>query len=69
MDIERHLNNRPLTYVECESEAQVLTPNVIMLGGNAYPFEETKENTACKCETKCLATLKKGVCSRFDGGS
>ena len=45
MDIERHLNNRPLTYVECESETQVLTPNVIMLGGNAYPIEETEENT------------------------
>ena len=45
MDIERHLNSRPLTYVECESETQVLTPNVIMLGGNAYPIEETEENT------------------------
>ena len=45
MDIERHLNNRPLTYVECESETQVLTPNVMVLGGNAYPIEETEENT------------------------
>ena len=44
MDIERHLNNRPLTYMECESETQVLTPNVIMLGGNAYLIE-IEENT------------------------
>ena len=43
MDIEKHLNNR--TNVECESETQVLTLNVLMLGGNAYPIEETEENT------------------------
>ena len=40
MDIERNLNNRPLTYVESETESGVLTPNVIMWGGNAYPLEE-----------------------------
>ncbi len=40
MDIERNLNNRPLTYVESETELEVLTPNVIMRGGNAYPLEE-----------------------------
>lgn len=31
MDIERHLNNRPLTYVEGElGEVQVLTPNLLL---------------------------------------
>ena len=30
MDIERHLNNRPLTYVESDGEKQVLNPNLIM---------------------------------------
>ena len=30
MDIERHLDNRPLTYVESNKQEQVLTPNVIM---------------------------------------
>ena len=31
MDIERHLNNKPPTYVGSESgEEQVLTPNIIM---------------------------------------
>ena len=37
MDIERHLNNRPLTYMESETgEEQVLTPNMIMWGQEAY---------------------------------
>jgi len=41
MDIERHLNNRPLTYVESESgEEQVLTPNIIMWGKDSQTFED-----------------------------
>jgi hypothetical protein len=41
MDIERHLNNRPLTYVESDnSDEQVLTPNVIMWGQNSYTVED-----------------------------
>jgi hypothetical protein len=32
MAIEKNLNNRPLTYVEGETESKVLTPNVIMCG-------------------------------------
>ena len=36
MDVERNLNNRPLTYVEIEGgEEEVLTPNVI-LGGEMH---------------------------------
>ena len=42
MDIERNLNNRPLTYVEAELEEEVLTPNVIMWGRDAYPIEDIK---------------------------
>ena len=42
MEIERNLNNRPLTYVEGEAESEVLTPNVIVWGGNAYPLEGIK---------------------------
>jgi hypothetical protein len=45
MDIEKNLNNRPLTYVESETESEVLTPNVIMWGGNAYPLEEIEADT------------------------
>ena len=40
LDIERNLNNRPLTYIEGDqSDQQVLTPNVILWGQNAYTIE------------------------------
>ncbi|CAB4004247.1 Hypothetical predicted protein, partial [Paramuricea clavata] len=44
MDIEKNLNWL-LTYVEGETESKVLTPNVIMWGGNAYPLEELETDT------------------------
>ena len=41
IDIERHLNNRPLTYVESdEGGPQTLTPNVLMWGQNAHGLED-----------------------------
>lgn len=40
MNIENNLNNWPLTYVEDDVESDVLTRNVIMWRGNAYPLEE-----------------------------
>lgn len=41
VDIERHLNNRPLTYMKSEAgEEQVLTPNAIMWGQEAYTIED-----------------------------
>jgi len=41
MDIERHLNNRPLTYMESETgEKEVLTPNTVMWGQEAYTIED-----------------------------
>ena len=43
INIERHHNNRPLTYVESnEGELETLTPNVIMWGQNAYEFADIK---------------------------
>ena len=37
LDIERHLNNHPLTYVESsQEEEQILTPNTILWGQNLY---------------------------------
>ena len=45
IDIEKHLNNCPLTYLESDrGEEQVLTPNVLMWGQNAHQVEETKED-------------------------
>ena len=44
VDIERHLNNCPLTYLESDGgEEQVLTPNVLMWGQNACEVEEPEE--------------------------
>ena len=41
IDIEKHLNNRPLTYVESdEGGPQTLTPNVLMWGQNAHGPED-----------------------------
>lgn len=41
MDIERYMNNRPLTNVESDSgEEQVLTPNLVMWGQGAYILED-----------------------------
>jgi hypothetical protein len=44
LDIERHLNNRPLTYVESsQEEQQILTPNTILWGQNSYALGELNE--------------------------
>ena len=41
MDMEKHLNNRPLTYVASDEGApQTLTPNVLMWGQNAHKLED-----------------------------
>ena len=41
IDIEKHLNNRPLTYVESnEGGPKTLTPNVLMWGQNAHGPED-----------------------------
>ena len=43
VDLERQMNNRPLTHLESEGgEEQVLTPNVLMWGQNAHEIEETE---------------------------
>ena len=45
IDIEKHLNNCPLTYLESEGgEEQVLTPNMLMWRQNADQIEETEED-------------------------
>ena len=67
MDIERHLNNRPLTYVESESgEEQVLTPNIIMWGKDSQTFEdiEVDEDKATRMY-KRLKNAREHVWSRW----
>ena len=42
IDIEKNVNNRPLTYVESEQEEeQVLTPNTILWGQNVHTIDES----------------------------
>ena len=44
LDIDRHLNNRPLTYVESsQEEEQILTPNKILWGQDSYALGELEE--------------------------
>ena len=44
MDIERHLNNRPLTYVESDGGGEEgLTPNSIMWGQQSHILEDSEE--------------------------
>ena len=45
IDVEKHLNNRPLTYLESDGgEEQVLTRKVLICGQNAHQVEETEED-------------------------
>ena len=48
IDVEKNLNNRPLTYLDSDGgEEQVLTPNILMWGQNAHPIEgEDDEETS-----------------------
>ena len=51
MDKERHMNNRPLTFVESEdSDHEVLAPNIIMWRENIniLGVEETEEKQITK---------------------
>ena len=42
--IDRHLNNRPLTYVESgQKEEQIVTPNTILWGQESYALGELEE--------------------------
>ena len=55
IDIECHLNNRPLTYIETEvGEGKVLTPNSILWGQNAYTLEDTEVDmdSVAKCQRR-----------------
>ena len=46
MDVEKNVNNRPLTYVEAEGgEEEVLTPDTF-LWGDVYPVEDTEDADA-----------------------
>ena len=53
IDIERHLNNQPLTIIETEiGEGKVLTPNSILWGQNAHTLDDTEVDldSVTKCQ-------------------
>ena len=67
MDIERHLNNRPLTYVESDGgDEKVLTPNIIMWGQDAHIVKdiEVEENQLTKLYRR-LNTARQHASSRW----
>lgn len=80
MDIERHTNNRPLTYIGSDGEEdQVLTPNLVMWGQDAYILEDMeveedkltrfRSTDDCKFQTKCMESLAEGIPSKPHGKS
>lgn len=61
VDIERQMNNRPLTHLESQGgEEQVLTPNVLMWGQNAHEIEETETEKDGDEVSKLHKRLKEG---------
>ena len=67
MDIERHLNNRPLTYIESDGgDEKVLTSNMIMWGQDAHIVEdiEVEENQLTKLYRR-LNTARQHAWSRW----
>ncbi len=67
MDIERHMNNRPLTYVEGDNEeSQVLTPSMIMWGKNCHILEDidVEENDLTKMQRR-LSNARQHVWQRW----
>ena len=70
MDIEGHLNNRPLTYVESDSgEEQVLTPSIIMWGKDSHILEEleVEEDNVSKMYRR-MKNARQHVWSRWSTG-
>ena len=67
MDIEKYLNNRPLTYIESDFAEEVLTTNVIMFSQNARQIDniEVEDDEVTKMfkggKTTCLAALEERI--------
>ena len=67
-DIERHLNNRPLTYVESEGgDEEVLTPSLIMWNQQCHTLEdlEVEEEEHTKFSQR-LKKARENAWSRLD---
>ena len=59
IDVENNLNNRTLTYFNSDGgEEQVLTPNILMWGQNAYPIEGEEDEKGTSALNKWLREAK-----------
>ena len=66
IDIEKNLNNRPLTYLDSDGgEEQVLTPNILMWGQNAHPIEGEEDEEETSALNKRLREAKNHAWKRW----
>ena len=66
IDVEKNLNNRPLTYLDSDGgEEQVLTPNILMWGQNAHPIERAEDEEETSALNKRLREAKNHAWKRW----
>ena len=66
IDVDKNLNNRPLTYLDSDGgEEQVLTPNVLMWGQNAHLIEGEEDEEETSALNKRLREAKNHAWKRW----
>ncbi|XP_068690431.1 uncharacterized protein [Montipora foliosa] len=66
IDVEKNLNNRPLTYLDSNGgEERVLTPNGLMWGQNAHPIEGEEDEEETSALNKRLREAKNHAWKRW----
>ena len=66
IDVEKNLNNRPLTYLDSDGgEEQVLTPNILLRGQNAHPIEGEEDEKETSALSKRLKEAKNHAWKRW----
>ena len=66
IDVEKNLNNRPLTYLDSDGgKKQVLTPNILMWGQNAHPIEGEEDEEETSALNKRLREAKNHAWKRW----
>ena len=70
LDVEISLNNRPLTYVEDDSEVSVLTPNAMIIGqvsNLAVEDEGSSEEEEMRKRARHILKCKQAMWKRWTG--
>ena len=66
IDVEKNLNNRPLTYLDSDGgEEEVLTPNVLKWGQNAHSIEGEEDEEETSALNKRLREAKNHAWKRW----